>query len=72
MKKYKVARRWYLVLLIFLALLLLASVLLGVFVSSELVPTFGLLGIIGGPMAGLLEETGWMVFAYPKMSKKVC
>ena len=70
MKKYKVAGRWYLVLLIFPALLLLVSALLGVFVSSELAPTLGLLGIIGGPMAGILEETGWMGFVYPKMSKK--
>jgi len=67
MKKYKVAGRWYFPLLIFPSLLLVVSLLLGVFVSPELAPTFGVLGIIGGPMAGLLEETGWMGFAYPKM-----
>jgi membrane protease YdiL (CAAX protease family) len=70
MKKYKVAGRWYLTVLIFPSLLLLVSVLLGVFVSPQLAPTFGLLGLVGGPLAGLLEETGWMGFAYPKMSKK--
>ena len=70
MKKYKVSGRWYLPLLIFPCLLFCVSVLLGVFVSPELAPTFGLLGIIGGPMAGLLEETGWTGFAYPKMKGK--
>jgi len=70
MKKYKVAGRWYLPLLIFPSLLLVISVLLGIFVSPELAPTFGVLGIVSGPMAGLLEETGWTGFAYPKMKGK--
>lgn len=70
MTKYKVALRWYLPLLIFPTLLLVVSVLLGVLVSPELAPTFGVFGLIGGPMAGLLEETGWMGFAYPKMKGK--
>jgi len=67
MRKYKVAGRWYLPLLIFPSLLLVIAVLLGTFVSPELAPTVGLLGFIGGPLAGLLEETGWMGFAYPKL-----
>ncbi|MCW3997088.1 MAG: hypothetical protein NWF10_00775 [Candidatus Bathyarchaeota archaeon] len=70
MKKIKVAWRWYLPLLIFPALLLLVSVFLGVFVSPELAPVFGFFGVVGGPMAGLLEETGWMGFVYPKMKAK--
>jgi len=70
MIKYKVAGRWYLPLLIFPSLLLLVSILLGIFVSPELAPTLGTLGLIGGPMAGLLEETGWMGFAYPRMKGK--
>ncbi len=70
MKKYKVAGRWYLPLLIFPSLLLIVAVLLGIFVSPELAPTIGILGFVGGPMAGLLEETGWMGFAYPKMKGK--
>lgn len=65
--KYKVAGRWYLPLLIFPSLLLIIAVLLGIFVSPELAPTIGTLGLIGGPMAGLLEETGWTGFAYPKL-----
>ena len=70
MTKYKVGVRWYLPLLIFPILLLVVSVLLGVFVSPELAPIFGTFGLVGGPMAGLLEETGWMGFAYPKMKGK--
>ena len=70
MRKIKVARRWYLPVMIFPSLLLVVSVLLGIFVSPELAPTLGILGVIAGPMAGLLEETGWMGFAYPKMKGK--
>jgi hypothetical protein len=70
MKKYKVAGRWYLPLLIFPSLLFLVSVLLGVFVSPEMAPIFAIFGVFAGPLAGLLEETGWMGFAYPKMGGK--
>jgi len=70
MTKYRVAGRWYLLLLIFPALLLCVSLLLSIFVSSELAPTLGLLGVFGGPLAGFLEETGWTGFAYPKMKRK--
>ncbi len=70
MTRFRVAGRWYLPLLIFPALLLCISLLLGIFVSSELAPTLGLLGIFGGPLAGFLEETGWIGFAYPKMQGK--
>ena len=51
MRKYKVAGRWYLPLLIFPVLLLLVSVLLGVFVSSEMAPIFAIFGLFGGPLA---------------------
>lgn len=70
LKKYKVAGRWYLPLLIFPALLFCVSVLLGVIVSPELAPVLATFGLIAGPLAGFLEETGWMGFAYPKMSGK--
>jgi uncharacterized protein len=43
---------------------------LGIFVSPELSPIFAVLGIFGGPLAGLFEETGWTGFAYPKMKGK--
>jgi len=70
MTKYNVARRWYFPLLIFPCLLLGVAVLLSIFVSPELSPIFAVLGVFGGPMAGLFEETGWMGFAYPKMKGK--
>jgi len=70
MTKYKVAGRWYLPLLIFPALLLLVSVLLGVLVSPEMAPVFAIFGVFAGPLAGFFEETGWTGFAYPKMSAK--
>ncbi len=69
-KKYKVAGRWYLPLLIFPTLLFLVAVLLGVFVDSEMAPVFIIFGVFAGPLAGILEETGWTGFAYPKMSEK--
>lgn len=70
MKKYKVGGRWYLPLLIFPALLILVSVLLGILVSPEMAPVFTTFGIVGGLSAGFLEETGWTGFAYPRMSGK--
>ena len=70
MKKYKVAGKWYLPLLIFPALLLSVSMLLSVIVSPELAPVFVTFGVFAGPFAGFLEETGWTGFAYPKMSGK--
>ena len=69
-KKYRVGGRWYLPLLIFPVLLFVVSVVLGVFVSPEMAPVFQLFGVIAGPLAGFLEETGWMGFAYPKMKGK--
>jgi len=67
MTKYSVAGRWYLPILIFPTLLLVVSVLLSIVVSPELAPVLSTFGLIGGPFAGFLEETGWMGFAYPKM-----
>jgi membrane protease YdiL (CAAX protease family) len=70
MAKYKVAGRWYLPLLIFPALLLLVSVLLGVFVSPEMAPIFAIFGVFAGPLGGFFEEPGWTGFAYPRMTGK--
>jgi membrane protease YdiL (CAAX protease family) len=67
---YRVGGRWYLPLLIFPILLLTVSIVLGVLISPEMLPVFQWLGIMAGPMAGFFEETGWMGFAYPKMSIK--
>lgn len=68
--RFRVAGRWYLPLLIFPALLLLVAVLLGVFVDPEMAPTFAIQGFLLGPIAGIVEETGWTGFAYPAMRKK--
>jgi membrane protease YdiL (CAAX protease family) len=65
--KVRVPARWYLPLLMFPVLLLVVAVLLGAAVSPELAPTFATFGLVAGPLAGLLEETGWMGFAYPRM-----
>lgn len=70
MKKYQVAGHWYLPLLIFPTLLILVAMLLSVFVDPEMAPVFSIMGVFAGPLAGVLEETGWTGFAYPKMSKK--
>ena len=70
MKKYKFARRWYFPLLIFPTLLFLVAVMLAFFVDPEIAPVFTVFGVFAGPLAGVLEETGWTGFAYPKMSKK--
>jgi len=70
MGKWKVGFRWYLAPLIFPILILLVLWLLAVFVSPEFRPTFFKPGIMMGLIAGFLEETGWMGFAYPRMRTK--
>jgi membrane protease YdiL (CAAX protease family) len=70
MRKYKVAGRWYLPILIFPIFLFLVAVVLGILVDPEMMPVFTIIGVFAGPLAGILEETGWTGFAYPKMSKK--
>lgn len=68
-KKYQVGGRWYLPLLLFPTLLFLVALLLSVFVDPEMAPTFVVMGFLAGPLAGVLEETGWTGFAYPSMRK---
>jgi len=70
MRKWKVDGRWYVPLLIFPILLLFVSLVLSVVVSAELAPAFFVIGILMGPLAGFLEETGWTGFAFPRMSLK--
>ena len=67
MFKYR-AGRWYAVLLIPPALVLIILLLLKAFVSAAFTPNFFLFGIFFGVPAGLLEEIGWTGFAFPKMS----
>jgi len=69
MKIWRVGK-WYLPLLIFPFLILVVSFLLSVAVSPEFAPIFIAVGIPMGLLAGFLEETGWMGFAFPKMRRK--
>ena len=70
MKKWNVGGRWYVPLLIFPILLLFVSLMLSFLVSAELAPAFFVIGPLMGLFAGFLEETGWMGFAFPKISQK--
>jgi len=70
MKNWRVGGRWYAPLLIFPSLILAVSLALATLVSPEFTPTFFAVGILMGLFAGLLEETGWMGFAFPKMIMK--
>ncbi len=70
MKKWRVGGRWYATLLIFPILVLSVSLVLSVLVSTELFPIFFGIGLVLGLFAGFFEETGWMGFAFPKMSRK--
>lgn len=67
MKVRRVEVRWYATLLIFPVLLLTVSLVLAGLISSEFAPTFFGIGILTGLVAGFLEETGWMGFAYHRM-----
>ncbi len=70
MTKWGIGRRWYVPPAIFPTLLSFTSLILSVVVSTELAPTFFAFGILMGLLAGFLEETGWMGFAFPRMSLK--
>lgn len=70
MRTWRVGGRWYLALLIFPALILAVQVPLAIWVTADLAPIFNPIGLIAGPFAGFLEETGWMGFVYPKMRRR--
>jgi membrane protease YdiL (CAAX protease family) len=67
MLKWRVGLRWYAALLIFPGLILGVLWTLTAFVSPDFAPTFLAFGILAGLLAGFIEETGWMGFAYPRM-----
>ena len=68
--RFRVPQRWYASLLIPPVAVLLALTLLKTFVSPVYSPNRFYLGVLFGVAAGVLEEIGWMGFAYPKMSRK--
>lgn len=59
--------RWYAPLLIPPVLVLGILLVLKTLVSPVYAPNFFVVGILFGVPAGLLEEIGWMGFAFPKM-----
>lgn len=70
MMRWRFGGTWYAALLIFPILLLAVSLVLGTWVSPELNPIFFTPGIMMGLLAGLIEEVGWMGFAYPMMRSR--
>ena len=70
MVRWRVGGRWYAALLIFPTLILAVSLTLSAWAYPELSPTFFAPGILMGLFAGLVEEVGWMGFAFPVMRSK--
>jgi membrane protease YdiL (CAAX protease family) len=66
----KIPEPWYLVLFIPPAFILFVLFLLSIVVSKEYHPNVFPIGFLFGILAGFMEETGWMGFAFPNMSKK--
>jgi uncharacterized protein len=60
--------RWYALLLLPPALVLLVLYALRAFLSPVYTPNRFFLGILFGVPAGILEEIGWMGFAFPKLT----
>src|SRR5260370_21937910 len=58
---------WYITLLIPPTMILAVLLLTQAFVSRAYTPNYFFMGILFGMPAGLLEEIGWMGYAFPKM-----
>jgi uncharacterized protein len=67
MFRWRVPVRWYAALLIPPALVVTVLFGLKTFVSPVYAPNRFLIGILFGLPAGVLEEIGWMGYAFPKM-----
>ena len=67
MTKWRIPKRWYMLLLIPPALVLAVLTALKTIVSPSYAPHFYAMGILFGVPAGYLEEIGWMGYAFPKM-----
>jgi uncharacterized protein len=65
----RILKPWFLALLIPPAAILFILTLFSLTISKEFTPNFFLMGFLFGIPAGLLEEIGWMGFAFPNMNK---
>jgi uncharacterized protein len=65
----RVSGLWLFAIMIPPAAILFTLFMLSSFYSKEFLPNFFLLGFLFGIPAGLLEEIGWMGFAFPNMNK---
>jgi membrane protease YdiL (CAAX protease family) len=70
MLRWRVGLRWYAAaVFVFPALILGVLWALTVLVSPDFSPTFTAFGVLAGLLVGVIEETGWMGFAYPRMQR---
>jgi membrane protease YdiL (CAAX protease family) len=68
--RFRVSLRWYAWLLVPPIAALLILSILKTLVSPVYTPNRFYVGVLFGVAAGILEEIGWMGFAYPKMSQR--
>ncbi len=69
-RRWRLPLRWYAVLLIPPALILIVLFCFTIFASPAFTPNNFYVGILFGVPAGILEEIGWMGFAFPTMQLK--
>lgn len=69
--RFRVPLGWYAWLLLPPIAVLLILSILKIFVSPVYTPNRFYVGVLFGVTAGILEEIGWMGFAYPKMSQRL-
>ena len=70
MRLWRIRARWYFLLLLPPLLVLGVLLALSAVLSARYSPNFFPVGLLFGVPAGLLEEIGWMGFAFPKLCLK--
>jgi membrane protease YdiL (CAAX protease family) len=68
---WRIPLRWYVLLLLPPVAVLSVLSFLRSAVSPDYSPNFFLLGVLFGVPAGLLEEIGWMGFAFPRLAERL-